>query len=226
MSTRLKDLIDTLYVKEIAKRDAELYALQSQINPHFLYNTLSGISSLAIQNDDIEVSKIVNHLARFYQTSLNMGHQYITLEKEIALTKHYLAIQHMRFDDSFIERWEVDESLSSYQTLKLLLQPFVENAINHAIYDDHKCLEISIRVYQSMHVGVPALLLEVEDDGCGMSSEQVEALLSSESKAGYGIKNVHERVQLAYGQNYGVTIHSQAGLGTKITITLPLQQHL
>ena len=141
MSTRLKDLIDKLYVKEIAKRDAELYALQSQINPHFLYNTLSGISSLAIQNGDIEVSKIVNHLARFYQTSLNMGHQYITLEKEIALTKHYLAIQHMRFDDSFIEHWEVDESLSTHETLKLLLQPFVENAINHAIYDDHKCLE-------------------------------------------------------------------------------------
>ncbi|SFS67247.1 sensor histidine kinase [Paenibacillus sp. BC26] len=223
MSTRLKDLIDKLYVKEIAKRDAELYALQSQINPHFLYNTLSGISSLAIQNDDIEVSKIVNHLAKFYQTSLNMGHQYITLEKEIALTKHYLAIQHMRFDDSFIERWEVDESLSTYETLKLLLQPFVENAINHAIYDVHTSLIINIRVYRSMHVGAPALLLEVEDDGCGMSSEQVETLLSSESKAGYGIKNVHERVQLAYGQNYGVTIHSQAGLGTKITIMLPLQ---
>lgn len=225
MSTRLKDLIDTLYVKEIAKRDAELYALQSQINPHFLYNTLSGISSLAIQNDDIEVSKIVSHLAKFYQTSLNMGHQYITLEKEIALTKHYLAIQHMRFDDSFMERWEVDESLATSETLKLVLQPFVENAINHAIYDDQQCLEISIRVYRSIHVGVPALLLEVEDDGCGMSSEQVDALLSSESKAGYGIKNVHERVQLAYGQNYGVTIHSQAGSGTKITITLPLQLH-
>src|SRR5690606_29017509 len=89
MSTRLKDLIDTLYVKEIAKRDAELYALQSQINPHFLYNTLSGISSLAIQHGDAEVSTIVNHLARFYHTSLNMGHQYLTLEKEIALTKHY-----------------------------------------------------------------------------------------------------------------------------------------
>ncbi|RJE88720.1 HAMP domain-containing protein [Paenibacillus sp. 1011MAR3C5] len=225
MSTRLKDMIDKLYVKEIAKRDAELYALQSQINPHFLYNTLSGISSLAIQNDDIEVSKMLNHLARFYQTSLNMGHQYITLEKEIALTKHYLAIQHMRFEDSFIERWEVDESLCKHETLKLLLQPFVENVINHAIYDDQQCLEIFIRIYQSTHAGVPALFLEVEDDGCGMSSEQVETLLSTESKAGYGIKNVHERVQLAYGQNYGVTIQSQAGLGTKITIILPLQQH-
>ncbi|RXZ82115.1 sensor histidine kinase [Paenibacillaceae bacterium] len=225
MSTRLKDLIDKLYIKEIAKRDAELYALQSQINPHFLYNTLSSISSLAIQNGNVEVSEIVNRLARFYQTSLNMGHQYITLEKEITLTKHYLAIQHMRFDDSFIEQWEVDEGLLTHETLKLLLQPFVENAINHAIYDDHKYLKIAIRVYQSVHVGAPALLLEVEDDGCGMSSKQVETLLSSESKAGYGIKNVHERVQLAYGQNYGVTIHSQAGLGTKITIMLPLQQH-
>lgn len=223
MSSRLKDLIDKLYVKEIAKRDAELYALQSQINPHFLYNTLSGISSLAIQNNDMEVSKIVNHLAKFYQTSLNMGHQYITLEKEIALTKHYLAIQHMRFDDSFVERWEVDDSLSTSETLKLLLQPFVENAINHAIYDEDQCLDIAIRVYRSMHHGAPAILLEVEDDGCGMSSEQVEVLLSTESKAGYGIKNVHERVQLAYGPHYGVTIQSQAGVGTKITITLPLQ---
>ncbi|WP_168120908.1 sensor histidine kinase [Paenibacillus sp. HB172176] len=225
MSTRLKDLIDKLYVKELAKRDAELYALQSQINPHFLYNTLSGISSLAIQNEDLEVSKIVNHLARFYQTSLNMGHQYITLEKEIALTKHYLAIQHMRFDDSFMERWEVDDSLSTCETLKLVLQPFVENAINHAIYDDQQCLEITIRIYQTMHVDAPALCLEVEDDGCGMSSDKVEALLSSQSKAGYGIKNVHERIQLAYGQTYGVTIQSQAGLGTKISIMLPLQQH-
>jgi len=225
MSTRLKDLIDKLYIKEIAKRDAELYAWQSQINPHFLYNTLSGISSLAIQKGNIEVSEIVNRLARFYQTSLNMGRQYISLEKEITLTKHYLAIQHMRFDDSFMEHWEIDESLLTHETLKLLLQPFVENAINHAIYDDHKCLEIYIRVYQSMHDGVPALLLEVEDDGCGMSSKQVETLLSPESKTGYGIKNVHERVQLAYGQNYGVTIHSQAGLGTKITIMLPLEQH-
>jgi two-component system sensor histidine kinase YesM len=225
MSTRLKDLIDTLYVKEIAKRDAELYALQSQINPHFLYNTLSGISSLAIQNNDTEVSKIVNHLAKFYQTSLNMGRQYITLEKEIALTKHYLAIQHMRFDDSFMEHWEVDESLSTHETLKLVLQPFVENAINHAIYDDHHSLQIYIRVYRSIRDGVPALLLEVEDDGCGMSSEQVETLLSSESKAGYGIKNVHERVQLAYGEHYGVAIQSQIGVGTTITITLPLQQH-
>ncbi|MBO7743147.1 histidine kinase [Paenibacillus sp. MWE-103] len=226
MSARLKDLIDTLYVKEIAKRDAELYALQSQINPHFLYNTLSGISSLAIRNSDMEVSKIVNHLARFYQVSLNMGHQFITLEKELALTKHYLAIQHMRFEDSFIEHWEIDPGLASNETLKLLLQPFVENAINHAIVDDHTSLNITIRVYQSVHADAPALLLEIEDDGCGMSSDQVGTMISNESKAGYGIKNVHERVQLAYGRNYGVTIRSQVGSGTKIIIMLPLQQQL
>ncbi|MFS0726376.1 cache domain-containing sensor histidine kinase [Paenibacillus sp. 1P07SE] len=223
MGTRLKKLIDKLYIKEIAKRDAELYALQSQINPHFLYNALSSISSLSIQKGHVEVSEMVNHLARFYQTSLNMGRQYITLEKEIALTKHYLAIQHMRFDDKFIEHWEVDESLFTHETLKLLLQPFVENALNHAIYDDQQCMNIAIRVYRSVHAGLPAIVLEVEDDGCGMSPEQVATLLSSESKAGYGIKNVHERVQLAYGQNYGVTIDSQRGSGTKITIILPLQ---
>ncbi|WP_020619005.1 cache domain-containing sensor histidine kinase [Paenibacillus daejeonensis] len=226
MGTRLKHMIDTLYIKEIAKRDAELYALQSQINPHFLYNALSSISSLSIQKGHTDVSDMVNHLARFYQTSLNMGRQYITLEKEITLTKHYLAIQHMRFDDRFMEQWEVDDSLLRYETLKLVLQPFVENAINHAIYDDHQCLTIAIRVYRSVYAGLPSLVLEVEDDGCGMSSEQAETLLSSESQAGYGIKNVHERVQLAYGQNYGVTIDSHLRSGTKITITLPLRQEV
>lgn len=219
MSLHLKALIDELYVKELAKRDAELYALQSQINPHFLYNTLSGISSLAIQNDDQEVSKIVNHLARFYQISLNMGYQYLTLDKEISLTQHYIAIQHMRFGNDFEETWEIDDSLRKCEVLKLILQPFVENAINHARSDCGRSLQIAIRAYSTHE---KRLYLEVEDDGCGMEETQANAILQPHNSQGYGILNVHKRIQLAYGHEYGVSIFSKKGSGTKIVLTLPM----
>lgn len=222
MSIRLKTLIDELYVKELAKRDAELYALQSQINPHFLYNTLSGISSLAIQNGDQEVSRIVNHLARFYQISLNMGYQYITLEKELALTRHYVAIQHMRFGTDFAESWETDDSLLNHEVLKLILQPFVENAINHARAENDRPLHITIRAYRSVRAEKGMLFLEVEDDGCGMPAEQAKNMLCVQSSKGYGILNVHKRIQLAYGGDYGISISSEPGRGTKIVLALPL----
>ncbi|WP_418667518.1 cache domain-containing sensor histidine kinase [Allofournierella sp.] len=222
MSVRLKTLIDELYVKELAKRDAELYALQSQINPHFLYNTLSGISSLAVQNGDQEVSRIVNHLARFYQISLNMGYQYIALEKELALTRHYIAIQHMRFGTDFTESWEIDDSLLNHKVLKLILQPFVENAINHARAENDVPLHITIRAYRAVRTEKCILFLEVEDDGCGMPDEQMKNVLSVQSSKGYGILNVHKRIQLAYGGDYGVSILSGAGRGTKIVLALPL----
>ena len=222
MSLRLKALIDELYVKELAKRDAELYALQSQINPHFLYNTLSGVSSLAIQNGDRDVSQIVNHLARFYQISLNMGYQYITLEKELALTRHYLAIQHMRFGDDFTETWEIDNSLLKCEVLKLILQPFVENAINHARSQNDVPLHIEIRAFPAEDDRKKWMCLEVEDDGCGMSETQVKAIMSAQAPKGYGILNVHKRIQLAYGSDYGVFITSRKGQGTKIALALPM----
>lgn len=226
MSIRLKSLINELYVKEIEKRDAELFTLQSQIDPHFLYNTLSSISAVSIQNGDLEVSQIIEHLARFYQLTLNMGYEFITLEQEITLTKHYLAIQHMRFEDNFLEYWEIDETLLAYKTLKLMLQPFVENAINHAMYEEDNPLIIKIRISQSMYTAEPSLLLEIEDNGCGIPDSLVEELLSSDSKIGYGIKNVQKRIHLAYGETYGIQIESVVDSGTKIIISLPLQENI
>ena len=222
MSTRLKDLIDELYVKELAKRDAELYALQSQINPHFLYNTLSGISSLAIQSGSQNVSQIVNHLARFYQISLNMGYQDITLKKELELTRHYIAIQHMRFGTDFAETWEIDETLLEQSVLKLILQPFVENALNHARSESDTPLAITIRAYRSVCAEKAVLRLEIEDNGCGMPPEQAQTMLLAQSAKGYGILNVHKRIQLAYGSDFGVAISSKPHQGTKIVLTLPL----
>lgn len=224
MTKRLQVLIDELYVKEIAKRDAELYALQSQINPHFLYNALSAVSSLAIRKGDTQVSSLVGHLSRFYQVSLNMGRKTISIEKELAITRHYLAIQHIRFADMFEETITVDETLMQHETLKLMLQPFVENAINHAMRDDSDKLHIRISVQKiPFKDGKEAVCFEVEDDGPGIPAEKVENLTQSQPDTGYGIFNVNERIQLAYGKEYGVTIHSSPEQGTLVRLTIPLR---
>ena len=218
MTDKLNVLINELYKKEITRRDAELYALQSQINPHFLYNTLSVISSLAIRKGDGEISSIINHLSTFYKTSLNKGMRYITVENELDITRHYLAIQHMRFREHFQESYEVDEKLYPCRTLKLILQPFIENAINHAVCDREEPLHIVIRLYREKE----KICFEVEDDGVGIEREKMKRLVSGQPEAGFGIYNVNERIQLAYGSEYGVTVRSTVGKGTNVKITLPL----
>jgi two-component system sensor histidine kinase YesM len=218
MKLRLNGLINEVYKKEIMKKEAELYALQSQINPHFLYNTLSIISSHAMRSQDHEVGRIVSHLSNFYKTSLNKGKRNILIQKELDITRHYIAIQHMRFENLFRVHWQVDEALYRHQTLKLMLQPFVENAINHAIWDDNCPLNIIIRLYKAND----CIRFEVLDDGAGMAEEKVRQVLEPHMDAGYGIRNVHERVQLAYGPGYGVVIFSRRGIGTQVRITIPL----
>lgn len=218
MTDRLNLLINELYKKEIAQRDSELYALQSQINPHFLYNTLSVISSLAIRKGDEEISTIINHLSSFYRTSLNKGKRYISIENEIDITKHYLAIQHMRFRNQFEETYEIDEQLYPCRTLKLILQPFIENAINHAVCERDTPLHIIIRLYQRDK----KIYFEVEDDGTGIPFDKVQKLDSGKPEAGFGIYNVNERIQLAYGKQYRVNIYSELGKGTRVQISIPI----
>lgn len=218
MTNRLDQLINELYKKEIARKDTELYALQSQINPHFLYNTLSVISSLAIRKGDHEISTIINHLASFYKTSLNKGKRYISVEDELELTKHYIAIQHMRFREQFQESYELDQTLYPCRTLKLVLQPFIENAINHATSARCEPLHIVIRLYRIDG----KIYYEIEDDGAGMTPECLLKLNSRNTEAGFGIYNVSERIRLAYGEEYGVTVESILGKGTKICICIPM----
>lgn len=218
MTAQLNLLINELYKKEIAQRDAELYALQSQINPHFLYNALSVISSLAIRKGDGEISGIINHLSAFYRTSLNKGKRYITIENELEITRHYIAIQHMRFRNQFLESYEIDEQLYPCRTLKLVLQPFIENAINHAICEKANPLHIIIRLYRIEE----KIFFEVEDDGMGIPADKIEKLDSKEPEAGFGIYNVNERIRLAYGNSYGVSIESKSGEGTKVQICIPM----
>jgi two-component system, sensor histidine kinase YesM len=220
MKLRLDEQINEVYKKEILKKEAELYALQSQINPHFLYNTLSIISSHAFRNKDTELGSIVKHLSNFYKTTLNQGKRNILILKELDITRHYIAIQHMRFEKLFQVHWQIDQSLYVHQTLKLMLQPFVENAINHAVWDHDRTLTIIIRLYKSNN----SICFEVVDDGSGMTEEQSSNVLQANKESGYGIRNVHERIQLAYGSNYGVAIYSRLGIGTQVVITIPLDE--
>lgn len=218
MASTIQSLIHDVYVKEIARKESELNTLQAQINPHFLYNTLSSISSLAIKEGAMQVYQMVNYLAKYYRVSLNKGKRIILLEQEINLVKNYVAIQKIRFRDKLHMHYDLDEQLFGNTTIKLILQPFIENCINHAIGDESG---ININVKLRQEGG--DILLQVIDDGIGMKPEQLDhALNKSDNLSGYGVKNVDDRIKLTYGDEYGVSIFSRLGIGTAVTIRIPV----
>lgn len=164
MAQRLSNLISDVYKKEIDKREAEMNVLQAQINPHFLYNTLASISSLAIRNSDQRMNKMVTDLAKFYRISLNKGKNKLSIHEEIQLTRYYVAIQQVRFGELIRVHYQIEESVLPCPIVKLTLQPFVENAMNHAIWDDTLGINIMIKAYRDGH----DIILKVIDDGMGM----------------------------------------------------------
>lgn len=220
MSQRLSNLISDVYKKEIDKKEAEMNVLQAQINPHFLYNTLASISSLAIRNSDQRMNKMVTDLAKFYRISLNKGKNQLSIHEEIQLTRYYVAIQQVRFGDLIRVHYQIDESVLPCSVVKLTLQPFVENAMNHAIWDDKLGINIMIKAYREG----PDIVLKIIDDGMGMRMQGgsgLELPASGDPLSGYGIRNVDNRIKLLYGESYGVTIFSRLGIGTTVTIRLP-----
>ncbi|MBD2867204.1 cache domain-containing sensor histidine kinase [Paenibacillus arenilitoris] len=218
MASRMEELISDVARKEVLKNEAEMSSLQAQITPHFLYNTLASISALAVKSHNGPVHKMADDLARFYRISLNKGKKAITVGQEIKLTEHYLSIQETRFQGLFRVHYELDEALMNYTTLKLIVQPFIENCINHAIWDDDCGISITIR----LHSEGEDLLFSVVDDGMGMKRDALERLQqASGQSSGYGIYNVDKRIKLAYGEQYGVTVYSRLGIGTSVRIRIP-----
>ncbi|MBW4085414.1 sensor histidine kinase [Paenibacillus sp. S150] len=216
MATNIQELINSVYVQGIQKKQAELEALQAQINPHFLYNTLSTISSLANLGEIGKVTEMVQGLSRFYRLTLNQGNVYIALEKELEQVATYLEIQRVKYADAFTVYMDVDEEVLQMQVIKLVLQPFVENIFKHAWFGE----TIAIRLTGRRAGG--NIELKVIDNGIGMRPGDIQKMMQGKGQAGgYGVKNVNERIKLRYGDEYGVTIASFFGAGTTVQLLLP-----
>lgn len=220
MATNTQELINRVYVQGIQKKQAELEALQAQINPHFLYNTLSTISSLANLGETQKVTGMVSGLAKFYRLSLNQGNVYIPLEKELEQIETYLDIQKVKYADAFTVYFDIEPDIKDNQVIKLILQPFVENIFKHAWFGD----KIAIRITGKRIGG--RIELKVIDNGIGMRPNTVKNLLIGPSQlGGYGLKNVDDRIKLRYGDEFGIHIGSIYGGGTTVQILLPDRRH-
>jgi len=213
MVNTLNNLINEVLLAKIRSQKYEIEILQSQINPHFLYNSLSLINSKAIIAGQNDISQMARLLSTFYRTMLNKGQQITTIMAELENTKSYIAIQQMMHSQSFDVVYDIDESILEYPVPSLLLQPLAENAIIHGL--DHRELPgkaiLSVSCYQEGN----DIIFKVMDNGCGMTAQECEQILTKDSK-GYGVKNVHQRIQLYYGTEYGLAYHSTKGMGTYV----------
>ncbi len=206
-------------------KNLELKALQAQINPHFLYNSLDLINCTAISRNVPEISRMVNALGQFYRLSLSNGREVISLSEELKHAKLYVEIQNLRFENRIAAEWDTDPSADCCQIIKIVLQPLIENAILHGIFEKpSKSGRLKVQV-RRLDDGIRIF---VEDDGVGMDAA---TLLASFSKAaapegttafgGYGIRNIQERLVLAYGAPYGLSCSSRPGKGTVVTLFIP-----
>ena len=217
MLKKINELIEEVYVDKITQKEFEMKALQQQINPHFLYNSLSMINSKAIQIDAFDISLIVLRLTKFYRTALNKGNSVISIKDEIENTKAYVEIQAMMHDYSFNVTYKIDKDLYKYHMINIIFQPIVENAIEHGI--DLK-REGKGDLYISGEVKENNIEFIIEDNGVGMSEDKRNRLLFINSD-GYGMKNVNDRIKLFFGDQYGISIYSKVDKGTRIIILLP-----
>lgn len=219
MVIRIQHLMDTVRKEEITLRKTELKALQAQINPHFLYNTLDAIAWLCEDGRNEDAEEMVNALARLFRISISKGHELIPIEKEIQHAQSYLKIENFRYKDQFTYTFDVDESCLGYLCNKITLQPIIENAIYHGLNRMVDEGEIRIGIYQDE----AGIVFTVEDNGIGMTEEQCKEILHKESgsRAGIGIKNVNDRIKIYFGKEYGITINSELDEGTCVSIRMP-----
>lgn len=222
MLDRIQNLNEQVICEQESKRKYELQALQAQINPHFLYNTLDSIIWMAETNDS-NIVAMTEALAKLFRISLNKGNEEISLEREIEHVENYLIIQSMRYADKFTYEISVESGVEKCKIIKLILQPIVENCIYHGIKKKRGTGKISIHAFRRDD----ELVVEISDDGCGMSEDMCRKILSDEiepeniSGSGIGVKNVNERIQLCFGEHYGLSYSSVENVGTTVTYILP-----
>lgn len=220
MGRDIDNLIEQVYMTQIEKKEAELESLQAQINPHFLYNTLSSISRLAQFGEIDKLQRMVLDLAKFYRLSLNEGRTVIPIRSELEQVQAYMNIQTTKFGDAVSVFYDIDPSIIHYDTIKLILQPFIENALEHAWFGSSIHIRISGRMQGD------EIIFKIIDDGIGMSQEKIKQIFDPVEglNTGYGIRNVNSRIQLHFGSKYGVTIGSRPGIGTTVQIVIPARR--
>ncbi len=225
MVSTMRHLMEDIIQQEEQKRRSELDVLQSQINPHFLYNTLDSVVWMTENGRTEEAVQMLTALARFFRISLSRGSSFISIADELEHARHYLTIQKMRYRNKFSATIEVEPGVEALYTIKLIVQPLLENAIYHGMDYADGDGEISIRAFREGD----DVIIEVTDNGPGMPEELVEQLLtpggpvaSSGGKgSGIGFRNVSQRIRLTFGEPYGLTILSEPDAGTTVRIRLP-----
>lgn len=222
MIQEIDGLITENYAKQLIIKETQFKALQAQINPHFLYNTLESINWLAKVNGQKQISEMVEALGNMLRNSVNLKETLITLGEEVEIVRNYMTIQKFRFEDRLDFKIEIADRFLACAIPKLTLQPLVENAIHYAL---EQMLEpCRIRVYAADKGD--RLALVVEDNGPGMEEGMLELVRSGEVRTrgqGIGLKNIEERIMIAFGEDYGIRIESKEGEGTKVFVEIPLR---
>lgn len=234
-SESVQKIIDEVYIHKIKEetwkrkqKEMDFKMLASQINPHFLYNTLEMIRMKAILNKDPEVAKVIKMLSKMMRSSLKRTDQSIPLSEEVALIENYLEIQKLRFGEHLSYKMEIDENILSYKITPLLIQPLVENAIIHGLEMKEEPGMLRIRIQEDGD----DILVEVNDNGVGISLEKLNELNNRMKDQDYqsngnsiGLHNVHQRISLLYGDKYGIRMDSVEGSGTTMSMNLPKQKN-
>lgn len=217
MVRKIQELIRENYETKLAQREFELKALQAQINPHFLYNSLSVINWKAFEAGQKEIREIVLLLSSFYRTTLNKGKSMNTIRNALENIKAYLSIQLIMHDGNFQVFYDIDENVYDYQIPLLIFQPIVENALEHGLdtkeNPDH-------RLWITVSQGESVVYIIVSDNGVGMTQDKVSRVLEYDTE-GYGVKNVNDRMKLIYGEDYHIQIESEIGIGTQVLLKFP-----
>ncbi|WP_248927206.1 cache domain-containing sensor histidine kinase [Paenibacillus hamazuiensis] len=218
MVVRIRELIERQNEEKDRQREMELVALQAQINPHFLYNTLDAIGWMAKIHKQKNIEEIVVALSHFYRLGLHKGDKYITVEEELGIARSYIAIETMRTPGKFEVEYDISGEILHFMMLKMLLQPLIENAIKHGIRGKRGKGRLVIKGYRSGD----EIRFEITDDGAGFAVGELEKADAAPryNGGGYGIRNVNERIRLEYGAEYGVTIISAIGRGTTSIVTV------
>jgi len=223
MTMNIKYLIQKNSEIQRQENISELLYLQSQINPHFLYNTLDSIRWTARKNQDIQVSQQIEMLSNMFRYYLNSNNHYVTFQKEVEHIKNYLEIQKFRFKDKITFDLRFDERLMDLYTIKLVLQPLVENSIIHGLENKLEDGLLSI----TGNIVDDTVMIVVEDNGIGTDQEFIIHQLNNKTKGEklFALKNINDRLKLHFGQRYGIEFHSVLGRGTRVTLKLPILTH-